>query len=154
MPLPNGYLLDTNIVVALVRDNDLGKYLDRIYRLTAGTDIFYVSVVLLGEIRALAQKLIWGPAKQASMESILLPFRVIDINFEDVIQAYADIDAHSDAIGHKMGKNDLWIASTARVFNLTVLTTDSDFDHLHDPHPTRPWRVDREWVDPGSKLTP
>ena len=46
------------------------------------------------------------------------------------------------------------IGMTARVFDLTVLTTDSDFDHLHDPHPTRPWRVDREWVDPTSKLTP
>jgi tRNA(fMet)-specific endonuclease VapC len=29
-----------------------------------------------------------------------------------------------------MGKNDLWIASTANVTNATLLTIDSDFDHL------------------------
>ncbi len=29
-----------------------------------------------------------------------------------------------------MGKNDLWIAATASVLNLELLTTDSDFDHL------------------------
>jgi len=30
-----------------------------------------------------------------------------------------------------MGKNDLWIASLAAMLNLTLLTTDADFDHLH-----------------------
>ena len=32
----------------------------------------------------------------------------------------------------KMGKNDLWIASTAAFFNGTILTTDGDFSHLHN----------------------
>jgi tRNA(fMet)-specific endonuclease VapC len=30
-----------------------------------------------------------------------------------------------------MGKNDLWIAATAFLFGLTLVTTDHDFDHLH-----------------------
>jgi tRNA(fMet)-specific endonuclease VapC len=30
-----------------------------------------------------------------------------------------------------MGKNDLWIASTAALLGLTLVTTDKDFDHLH-----------------------
>ncbi len=29
-----------------------------------------------------------------------------------------------------MGKNDLWIAATANATGATLLTTDSDFDHL------------------------
>lgn len=29
-----------------------------------------------------------------------------------------------------MGKNDIWIAATASVFNLRLITTDKDFDHL------------------------
>ena len=29
-----------------------------------------------------------------------------------------------------MGKNDLWIAATTHVLDLTILTTDNDFDHL------------------------
>jgi tRNA(fMet)-specific endonuclease VapC len=31
-----------------------------------------------------------------------------------------------------MGKNDIWIAATASVLNAVLLTTDNDFDHLHD----------------------
>ncbi len=145
MPRPNGYLLDTNVVVALVRNNDLGKYLDRTYRLTAGIHSFYVSVVLLGEVRALAQKFGWGPARQASLASLLTLFTPLDISYEDVLQAYADIDAYSEAHGRTMGKNDLWMAATARAFDLTLLTTDTDFDHL------QPAWMDREWVDPASK---
>jgi tRNA(fMet)-specific endonuclease VapC len=30
-----------------------------------------------------------------------------------------------------MGKNDLWIAATAHVLDLTILTSDKDFDHLN-----------------------
>jgi tRNA(fMet)-specific endonuclease VapC len=29
-----------------------------------------------------------------------------------------------------MGKNDLWIAATASVLGLTLLTSDKDFHHL------------------------
>jgi tRNA(fMet)-specific endonuclease VapC len=31
-----------------------------------------------------------------------------------------------------MGKNDLWIAATASLLNLTFVTTDKDFNHLHN----------------------
>jgi len=31
-----------------------------------------------------------------------------------------------------MGKNDLLIAATASVLNATLLTTDQDFNHLHN----------------------
>jgi tRNA(fMet)-specific endonuclease VapC len=30
-----------------------------------------------------------------------------------------------------IGKNDIWIASTAFLLNLTLITTHDDFDHLH-----------------------
>ena len=31
-----------------------------------------------------------------------------------------------------MGKNDLWIASTAHVLEATLITTDNDYDHLEN----------------------
>jgi tRNA(fMet)-specific endonuclease VapC len=40
-----------------------------------------------------------------------------------------------------MGKNDLWIAATARAASATLITTDTDFDHLH------PVLVKRELID-------
>jgi len=29
-----------------------------------------------------------------------------------------------------MGKNDLWIAATASAFDMVLITTDRDFEHL------------------------
>lgn len=66
---------------------------------------------------------------------------VIDINSVDILQRYAEIDAFSQGrlnsrplnmSARNMGKNDLWIAATASVLDATLLTTDNDFDHLHE----------------------
>lgn len=154
MPLAGGYLLDTNILVHLVRNNELGRYADVTYGLSAGTTPFLLSVVTVGELFSLAIKFGWGPAKVKHLEELITSFTWVDISDRQILAAYGEIDAWSLANGRKMGKNDAWIAATARVTNTTVLTTDADFDHLHDPHPARSWRVDREWVDPTSKLTP
>lgn len=68
---------------------------------------------------------------------------VIDINESDsdLMEAYAKIDAYSqgrlpeqplEMSARNMGKNDLWIAATAYLANAALVTTDGDFDHLHD----------------------
>jgi predicted nucleic acid-binding protein len=31
-----------------------------------------------------------------------------------------------------MGKNDLWIAATASVYKMTLMTMDKDFEHLDE----------------------
>jgi tRNA(fMet)-specific endonuclease VapC len=145
MPRPNGYLLDTNLLVALVRNNDLGKYLDKTYNLTSGVFAFHISVIVLGETTALALKLGWNAAKQSLLNTILGLFTPLDIFDSNVIQSYAEIDAGSEAVGIKMGKNDIWIAATAKRNDLTLLTTDKDFDHLHSKH------IELTWVDPASR---
>ncbi|MEZ4887560.1 MAG: hypothetical protein R3E32_22700 [Chitinophagales bacterium] len=33
-----------------------------------------------------------------------------------------------------MGKNDLWIAATSNVYDLVLITTDNDFNHLSDEY--------------------
>lgn len=61
-----------------------------------------------------------------------------------LMDAYADIDTYSQGkhreylappgfSARNMGKNDLWIAATAFLLDIPLLTTDKDFDHLH-PH--------------------
>ena len=45
-----------------------------------------------------------------------------------------------------MGKNDLWIAATAKATGATLLTTDKDFDHLY------PGQINRIYIDPASAL--
>jgi tRNA(fMet)-specific endonuclease VapC len=61
---------------------------------------------------------------------------------ESLLTTYGQIDAYSQrrnpdfhdygfAPPRNMGKNDLWIASTAAFLGLTLVTTHKDFDHLH-----------------------
>jgi len=66
----------------------------------------------------------------------------MDIN-QSHLTIYAEIDAYSQRLNpnfetypfdtpRNMGKNDLWIASLAALLSLKLITTDSDFDHLHN----------------------
>ncbi len=66
---------------------------------------------------------------------------IIEIN-ENLINTYAEIDSYSQCrnpayqaypftSSRNMGKNDLWIASTAALLGLKLITTDKDFDHLN-----------------------
>jgi predicted nucleic acid-binding protein len=64
------------------------------------------------------------------MEHLINAFTPIPLNAAGLIQAYADLDAYSRTVGRRMGKNDLWIAATARVTGAKLLTADADFDHL------------------------
>lgn len=66
---------------------------------------------------------------------------LIEIN-ENLVNTYVEIDAFSQrrnpsyinypfSTPRNMGKNDLWIASTAALPGLKLVTTDADFNHLH-----------------------
>lgn len=93
----------------------------------------------VGELYSLALQNNWGQKRIEQIGIIRKEFVKIDINYEPTIQRYAEIDAFSQGklkdrplsmSARNMGKNDLWIAATASVFNLTLLTADDDFDHL------------------------
>jgi len=146
MARPNGFVLDTNILIALIRDNDLGKYIDRTYQLTFGTAAFYLPIVTHGEAHSLALQWHRYYAKRATLDSLLDTILPLDIAYSDMIAAYAMLDHASHTIGINMGKNDLWIAALAHVHDLTLLTTDRDFDHLIAAN-----LIDGVWIDPKSK---
>jgi len=126
-------LLDTNIVLALVRGGPLGSYLDGTFVLRAAKERPLISVVTHGEIRVLAHRNGWGKQKMAALDNALNNLVTVDINHPSVLDAYVKIDLYSQqhpAGARNMGKNDLWIAACAKAAGATLLTTDQDFDHL------------------------
>ena len=137
MPAPIPNLLDTNIFVHLVRDDDVAMRLkaDRQLLLTDATPAF--CVVTEGEIRSLAYQFNWGKDKVDRMRFLLDYFRRIPIDTPEVMEAYAVIDVDSKNRGITMGKNDLWIAAVAHVTGFDLITTDTDFGHLHPDFLTR-----------------
>jgi predicted nucleic acid-binding protein len=142
------YLLDTNILVHLVRVDSLGLRIQAIYDPLMAEPRPILSIVTVGELRSLAYQLKWGKRKVEQTRFLLNYFKRISIDDADILEAYAALDAHSVALGRSMGKNDLWIAATARVMGATLLTTDKDFDHL-SPH-----SLNRLWIDPDSETAP
>lgn len=137
------YLLDTGVLLALIRGNELGKRIDANFGLTTAKRRPLVSIVTHGEIWVLARWNNWGPDKCTALETMLTNLVPVDINHQRVIDAYVEIDLQSrrhppGAI--KMGKNDLWIAACARAAGAYLLTCDDGFGHLFGK------RVDGEYI--------
>ena len=137
------YLIDTNIVVLYSRDNHNSKLIEQKYQLFGGNHKLFISVASLGEIDAIIKRLQLGEKRQRYIQRILSPVNKIGINFTEIISRYGDIDAFSQGklpnnkanfSARNMGKNDLWIAATSSVYDLVLLTTDKDFNHLDNEY--------------------
>jgi tRNA(fMet)-specific endonuclease VapC len=135
------FLFDTNIMLIYLRNQLAKQVIENVYQPFNLQNDRVVSVVTAGELKAISLKNNWGKVKIQRMENFLSEFVVIDINSEQVLNRYAEIDAFSQGrlenkqsnfTARNMGKNDLWIAATASVLDATLLTTDNDFDHLHN----------------------
>ena len=128
------YLLDTNVLLALVRGKALGAFIDTTYQLRKRAERPLVCVVSVGEIWTLADRNEWGSSKRAALATMLQNVVIVDVtNNQRLIQAYVDIEAASNAVSGGavvMGKNDTWIAAIAMVAPAHLLTMDHDFDHL------------------------
>ena len=133
------YLLDTNLVLIYLRDNLIARNIEENLNLLSGQHNLIISVVTVGELRSIAIQNKWGNRRKEELEETLADFLIADINTESIIKIYAEIDAFSQGklegkksnfSSRNMGKNDLWIASTALVLNAELLTTDKDFSHL------------------------
>jgi tRNA(fMet)-specific endonuclease VapC len=138
----NLYLLDTNILVHIIRQDTLGQYIKGTYSLLMIDPLPIISVVTEGEIRSLAYQWNWGAANKDEIQFLCGFFSRYSIDSLEVLEAYAVIDAYSKSVGRSLGKNDAWIAATAYVTGATLLTTDKDFDHLH------PKFLIRDWIAP------
>lgn len=136
------YFLDTNILVHLVRRDGLGQYINAQFSLFTINPRPMISDVSEGELRSLAIQWNWGKSKLEQMEFVLSCFLRVSIGDLLILNTYAAIDAHSQSIGNSMGKNDVWIAASAKAVNATLLTTDKDFDHLNQLF------ITRDWIDP------
>ncbi len=136
------YVLDTNILLHYLRSTELSLLIDKKYNpLDSSINEAIISVINVAEIRAIAKINQWGQRRMEKIDLLFDELLITDINTEDLIEKYAEIDAfsHDELVGRplgmtsrNMGKNDLWIAATTSVLNATLLTTDHDFNHLHN----------------------
>ena len=141
------FLLDTGILVHYVRKSSKFAEIEAKENLTSNDCLPMISVVTYGEILSFAYQNSWGQPKIQLIQKFISKIIVLDVNSGDttLINTYAEIDTFSkgrlpgrpsERSAITMGKNDLWIAATAKTANATLLTIDSDFDHLDDKYIT------------------
>lgn len=129
-----GYLLDTNILVHLIRWRPVGQAIDANFSLRGALNRSAISVVTVGEMHSLVRKWSWGQRKIEQLEKILDELVWIDINRMEVLRTYGELDDICNRAGRPMGKNDVWLAATAKVSEMTLMTTDRDFAFLSPGH--------------------
>jgi predicted nucleic acid-binding protein len=138
-------IIDTCVLIHIIRETITGKKcIEEISKVDNEPNII-ISVVTKAEIESFVLQNNWGKKKIEKLQKLLDDFTVIDINQNDkiLLDEYSKIDAYSkrkanDKSGNtlkgsakKMGKNDLWIASTTSALDIQLITTDGDFDHLN-----------------------
>lgn len=113
------FLLDTNILSALIRQPD-GVIAQRIAE--EGEDTICTSIIVACELR-------YGAAKKGAqaltdrIEALLGVIEVLALE-EDADSHYAAIRWDLSRIGQPIGPNDLLIAAHARALNLAVVTAN------------------------------
>jgi len=134
------FLLDTNIILTYLRRSQFRDRFEAILNLFNDENILIVSAVTIGELKSMAIKNGWGQQKIDALVRLIKRLVVVDINVESILNRYAEIDAYSQGkhptqslptTARNMGKNDLWIAATASVLEVPLITTDKDFQHLN-----------------------
>jgi predicted nucleic acid-binding protein len=135
------YVLDTNVLVHTLRNSTTFQVIEQNYDPYSVHNAALISTVSIGELYSLAKRNRWGINLLQKLQHLLTHVQPIAVEGIDLMDAYSDIDAFSQGkhpslrLGRSalnMGKNDLWIAATATVFQATLLTTDQDFNHLND----------------------
>jgi predicted nucleic acid-binding protein len=119
--LAPGGVADTSFFIAL----EAGRPVD----LAHAPERVAVSVVTVAELRSGVLQAVDEATRrrrQATLDSAL-GSTVLDVD-DDIGQAWADMRAHLTSARRRVRVNDLWIAATAAVHHLPVVTQDDDFE--------------------------
>ncbi len=94
-------MLDTMVLVDLVRNNERGRRTDARFQLTQRAERPLFSTVTEGEIYGLAKspKWRWGEKKLSILRGLLDQLVRVDAGQPDIVDAYAELYAESKAIG-------------------------------------------------------
>ena len=121
-PASGSYLLDTNIVIALLEKDAAVQA-----RLAGATVFVYPAV--LGELYYGARKSQRVDKNIERVDDFAQTTAILDCDLATA-QEYGIIRDQIRAAGRPIPENDVWIAATARQHNLTLATRDAHFAHV------------------------
>lgn len=136
------FTLDTCALIHLTKATPEGAAIKQALQAESLEPVLFISIVTKAELLSFVIQNKWGKAKWDRLTELLDETIIIPIQTDDILKQYAELDAYSKSrlpskqmpagqTARTMGKNDIWIASTAVITGSTLVTTDSDFDHLN-----------------------
>ncbi len=120
MPPAGRYLLDTNILIALLADEQA------VTAAVAGAAAVFVPAIALGELYYGAQKSARPAQNLQAIEQLSRIAAVLPCGVETA-QRYGEVKAGLRARGTPIPENDIWIAALALEHDLALATRDSHF---------------------------
>ena len=133
--MPPTYLLDTGVLLLLVRGGETARRLDASFSLRSSPFRPLICSVSIGELWALAETNDYGAEKRRAIQLVIDDTVTIDINDPLVVAGYVEVyktlRGFPKGSRTSIGDNDKWIAVAARATDATLLTLDTDFDPLH-----------------------
>ncbi len=119
----NNYLLDTNIVVAILnQEAGLEQHL-------IGNNA-YLSTVVLGELYYGAQNSARAADNLKKIETFMASCAFLDCDKQTAVE-YSNIRLQLKVKGRPIPENDIWIAAAARQHGLTLVSRDEHFKEVN-----------------------
>jgi predicted nucleic acid-binding protein len=127
------YVFDTNILFFILRNDNAKIIFENLFGVL-GSENHYICSVTEAELYALARCNGWGAKRYQKIDVLVRHFSVLGVDHKHMQQVYAEVElynrnlhpTHKNRKGqaYKMGKHDIWIATTAIVLDATVISTD------------------------------
>jgi predicted nucleic acid-binding protein len=127
MSAAQGYLVDTNIVLHATREKSpVSLAVDTQFQLRSSSFRPTICEVTVAELWAFAQS--WGQKRKELLRRTIGDLLVLPISDPRIHQRWAALYSHarSNGMAIQHDHNDVWIAATAHVAGLKLLSTDND----------------------------
>lgn len=124
MVAPIPYLLDTNVVLFATRENSpVSAAVDRQFGLRDSPFRPAISEVTVAELLAFAES--WGEKRRQLLKGIIDELLILPISRPEIHLQWAKLYSHVKAKGLAIQHNDVWIAATAKVAGLRLISSDA-----------------------------
>lgn len=125
MNATKGYLLDTNVVLHATRENSpVSDAVDRQFQLRLSPLRPVICEVTVGELWAFAQS--WGEKRRLILKQVMDDLVILPISNTRIHKQWGELYSFSRSQGLAIQNdhNDIWIAATAMVAGLRLLSSD------------------------------
>ena len=123
------FLLDANTLSDISREHP--RVRARLAAL-ATTDRAVTSVVSAGEVLFGIERMPQGQRRtrtETKVRAVLSQVQIVQLS-PHAAREYAMVKRHAEIQGKPVADNDLWIAAAALVLKATLVTRDTDFQHI------------------------